>query len=96
MLYPAGYGFPSPFGCRHSLFDPSFSRWGVLPSSQSAYYRVSGRPHRGFHVPHEGDLVGMDAFFTPGPSVFMPGQEGIPGPITIQYRRINRVSAILR
>src|ERR687895_1810773 len=23
--YPAGYGFPSPFSCRHSLLDPSLS-----------------------------------------------------------------------
>ena len=73
--YPAGYGFPSPFGSRHSLLDPSLSRWGFGPSSRSAYCRsvepLSDRPHRGLHVPHEGDAVGVGAFFTPRSSVFL-------------------------
>ncbi len=31
-------GFPSPFGHRHSLLEPSRARWGVGPSSRSAYH----------------------------------------------------------
>jgi hypothetical protein len=60
-LYPAGYGYPLSFGSRHSLLDPSLSRWGFGPSSQSAYCRslkpLSDRPHRDLHVPHEEDAV---------------------------------------
>src|SRR5215211_3596201 len=63
---------------RHSLLDPSFSRWGIELSLQSAYCPTLGRPHRGLHVPHEGDTVGVGAFFTPGPSVFMPGRKESP------------------
>jgi hypothetical protein len=55
MPYPAGYGFPLPLGCRHSLLDPSHSRWRFGPSLRSAYCRLAGRLHRGLHVPHEGD-----------------------------------------
>ena len=97
MTLSGGLCFPLAFRLiRHSLVDPSFSRWGIELSLQSAYCPTMGRPHRGLHVPHEEDTVGVGAFFTPGPSVFMPGQEGVPGPIMIQYRRADRISAILR
>src|SRR3954468_25051030 len=42
--------FPLPFGRWLSLLGPSSTRWGLRPSSRSAYWRRS--PHRGFHVPH--------------------------------------------
>jgi hypothetical protein len=59
--------------------DPAFaSRSFLLPlgiwalTSRSAYCRsVSGRPHRGLHVAHEGDAVGVGASFTPRSSVFI-------------------------
>src|SRR4029077_15539319 len=38
--YPAGYGFPSPFGCWPSLLGPSFPAWGLRPS----YVGPTGRP----------------------------------------------------
>src|SRR4051794_33818133 len=37
--YPAGYGFPSPFGRRLSLPLTSFVRWGFVPSLRLAYRR---------------------------------------------------------
>ena len=38
--YPPSYGFPLPFGWRHSLLGPSCARWGVGPSFRrsSAYW----------------------------------------------------------
>jgi hypothetical protein len=97
MALSGGLWFPLAF--RRPAFA---SRSFLLPLGNSAFLAVAllplvvGRPHRGFHVSHEGDTVGMGALFTPGPSVFTPGQEGVPGPIMIQYRRADRVSAILR
>jgi hypothetical protein len=62
--------------------DPAFaSRSFPLPlgiwalSSRSAYCRsvepLSDRPHRGLHVPHEEDAVGVGASFTPRSTVFI-------------------------
>ena len=50
--YPAGYGFPSPFGSRRSLLDPSLSRWGFGP-------RPRGRLAAG-HAP--ADPIGVYTF----------------------------------
>ena len=60
-------GFLSPFGCRRSLLGSSCARWGVAPSSRSAYRRNrSAGPQRGCHVAHEQDSTGQGAPFTPG------------------------------
>jgi hypothetical protein len=94
--YPAGYGFPWPFGSRHSLLDPSLSRWGSGPSSQSAYCHspklLSDRPHRGLHVPHEGDVcaVGVGASYTPRSTVFMPEPITNSGPNATSHHRLNQ------
>jgi hypothetical protein len=60
---------------RHSLLDPSLSRWGFRPPSRLAYCRsvepLSDRPHRALHVPHEEGAVGVGAFFTPRSTVFI-------------------------
>jgi hypothetical protein len=37
LPYPAGYGFPLPFGRWHSLLGPSCSRWRIPPPSRLAY-----------------------------------------------------------
>jgi hypothetical protein len=55
-----------PFGRRHSLLGSSCARWGVQPSSRSAYRRQSAGPHRGCRVAHEQDPTGQGAPFTPG------------------------------
>jgi hypothetical protein len=57
---------PPAFASRSFLFP--LENW---PPSRSAYCQI-GRPHRGFHVPHEGDAVGVGASYTPGTSVFVP------------------------
>jgi hypothetical protein len=59
-------GFLSPFDRRHSLLGSSCARWGVAPSSRSAYRRRSAGPQRGCHVAHEQDSTGQGAPFTPG------------------------------
>jgi hypothetical protein len=43
------------FGCRPSLLGSSCARWGVAPSSRSAYRRRSAGPQRGCRVAHEQD-----------------------------------------
>jgi hypothetical protein len=40
-------GFPLPFGCRPSLFEPSCARPGVAPSSRSAYRAPGARTRTG-------------------------------------------------
>jgi hypothetical protein len=54
--YPAGYGFPVPFGCRPSLLGPSSShrRLGHSLRSADSAYRPPRRLRWGSHVPHEG------------------------------------------
>ena len=53
--------------CRRSLLGSSCARWGVAPSSRSAYRRTSiAGPQRGCHVAHEQDSTGQGAPFTPG------------------------------
>jgi len=55
------------FGCRPSLLGSSCARWGVAPSSRSAYRRETlAGPQRGCHVAHEQDSTGQGAPFTPG------------------------------
>ena len=54
------------FGCRPSLLGSSCARWGVAPSSRSAYRRRSAGPQRGCRVAHEQDPTGQGAPFTPG------------------------------
>jgi len=36
--YPAGYGFPVPFGCRRSLLAPSCARCGLGPLLRWGYW----------------------------------------------------------
>ena len=50
---------------------------------RSAYCRRRGRPHRGCHVPHAGDAVGVGAFLTPGSRCPQPGQAR-PGSLCAQ------------
>ena len=57
--YPAGYGFPSPFRCRHSLALTSHTLWGVGPFLRPAYRPSRGGPHRAYHVQQEGDASGL-------------------------------------
>src|SRR5579872_2070276 len=38
LPYPAGYGFPLPFGCWLSLLRPSLPHWRLLLSLRSAYW----------------------------------------------------------
>jgi hypothetical protein len=64
--YPAGYGFPLPFGCWPSLVGPSFPAEEFRPSCVGPTGLKAG-PQRGFHVPHGGDATGVDAIYTPGP-----------------------------
>jgi len=40
LPYPAGYGFPRPFGCRRSLLAPSCARCGVGPLLRWGYWRL--------------------------------------------------------
>ena len=54
------------FGCRPSLLGSSCARWGVAPSSRSAYRRRSAGPQRGCRVAHEQDPTGQGAPLTPG------------------------------
>lgn len=61
-------GFLLPFGHRHSLLGSSCARWGITPSSRSAYREHLRRPgpHRGCRVAHEQDPTGQGAPLTPG------------------------------
>lgn len=77
--------FPMPFGRWLSLLGSSSSRWGTRPSSRSAYWRRS--PHRGFHVPHDGEAIGVGAFCTPGPWCSRWGQD-TPQVKVAQYCRV--------
>ena len=62
-----GPGFLLPFGHRHSLLGSSCARWGIEPSSRSAYRpRSLAGPQRGCHVAHEQAATGQGASFTPG------------------------------
>jgi len=54
------------FGCRPSLLGSSCARWGVAPSSRSAYRRRSAGPQRGCRVAHEQDPTGQGALLIPG------------------------------
>jgi hypothetical protein len=46
--YPPGYGFPLPFGWRHSLLEPSCPRWGIGPRFRRSLGLPSLRPdHNG-------------------------------------------------
>ncbi len=37
LPYPAGYGFPLPFGCWRSLLGSSCAHWRIPPSLRVAY-----------------------------------------------------------
>jgi hypothetical protein len=41
--YPAGYVFPLPFGCWHSLLKPSLSLYGYVPPLPVAYWFAPDR-----------------------------------------------------
>ena len=62
-----GPGFLLPFGYRHSLLGSSCARWGIEPSSRSAYRPppVTG-PQRDCRVAHEQAATGQGALFIPG------------------------------
>src|SRR5262245_4774166 len=62
--YPAGYGFPLPFGCRRSLPPTSLTRRGIRPPSRSAYRGLGPGLRRAYHVPQVGDTTGVGALFT--------------------------------
>jgi len=71
--YPAGYGFPWPFGRAGIRFSilPSPAGDLDLPRGRLTAGVCSCRPHRALHVPHEGDAVGVGASFTPRSTVFI-------------------------
>lgn len=63
------------------MFSPCLSAGGIrflilpVPAGELCFpcgqpTAAFGGPHRGFHVSHEGDTVGVDALSTPGPMVF--------------------------
>src|SRR6185437_1588986 len=64
---PATCGFLLPFGHRHWLLGSSCARWGIEPSSRSAYRppKLVG-PQRGCRVAHEQAATGQGASFIPG------------------------------
>ena len=65
--YPPGYGFPLPFGWRHSLLESSFPRCGIgLPHGRLTECGYTPGPHRDCHVAHGRDATGSDASYTPG------------------------------
>ena len=47
----------------------------------------AARPHRGFHVPHDGEAIGVGAFWTPGPWCSRWGQD-TPQVKVAQYCRV--------
>ncbi len=47
----------------------------------------AARPHRGFHVPHDGETIGVGAFCTPGPWCSRWGQD-TPQVKVAQYCRV--------
>ena len=51
LPYPAGYGFPLPFGGWPSLLKPSLPLYGYVPPLPLAYWWITTRPYRGYHVP---------------------------------------------
>jgi len=63
---PAVPGFLLPFGRRPWLLGSSCARWGIEPSSRSAYRSHRAGPQRGCRVAHEQDPTGQGALFTPG------------------------------
>src|SRR5450631_1936830 len=82
-------GFLLPFGYRHSLLGSSCARWGIEPSSRSAYRPppVTG-PQRGCRVAHEQAATGQGALFIPGTVVrsrpaitFRPAPAALPRPV---------------
>lgn len=64
---PTTCGFLLPFGHRHWLLGSSCARWGIEPSSRSAYRppKLAG-PQRGCRVAHEQAATGQGASFIPG------------------------------
>ena len=67
MPYPAGYEFPSPFGCWHSLLGPSFPAGAFRPSCVGPTGQTG--PQRGFHVPLHREATGVGVLCTAGPLV---------------------------
>ena len=78
------------FGCRPSLPGSSCARWGVAPSSRSAYRRRSAGPQRGCRVAHEQDPTGQGALLIPGTvvrsrpaTILRPAPAALPRPVPI-------------
>ena len=78
------------FDCRPSLPGSSCARWGVAPSSRSAYRRRSAGPQRGCRVAHEQDPTGQGALLIPGTvvrsrpaTILRPAPAALPRPVPI-------------
>ena len=76
------------FDRRPSLPGSSCARWGVAPSSRSAYRRRSAGPQRGCRVAHEQDPTGQGALLIPGTvvrsrpaTILRPAPAALPRPV---------------
>ena len=61
LPYPAGYGFPRPFGCRRSLLGrpvPAVELARSCDRVTGCLQTTTGLPQRGCHVPHREDTCG--------------------------------------
>jgi hypothetical protein len=84
------------------MVSPCLSATGIrfsilpVPAGELAFLAVGllsvfpVRPHRGFHVAHEGDTVGVGASYTPGSPVFTLGLVETQRPGLIQHHRLNQ------
>ena len=61
LPYPAGYGFPRPFGCRRSLLGrpvPAVELARSCDRVTGCLQTTTGLPQRGCHVPHRQETLG--------------------------------------
>ena len=80
--YPPGYGFPVPFGGRHSLLGSSCARCGVGPSfRRSSGLLAEARPQRGCRVPHQMRCDGGGCLLYCGAGVSLTGLRLGAGPM---------------
>jgi hypothetical protein len=90
MPYPAGYGFPLPFDCRHSLLDPSLSRWRFGPSLRLAYCQRTADSIGVYTFRMREIRFGVGLSYAPGPLVFALKIMRFLRPDVTQYQHINQ------